>query len=281
MNYLIIAAGGNGERMGLHHNKIFAKIGNKPIIYWTIKAFEEARIIDKILISAKLKDIKHLEQIIKKYRFNKVEKIIEASSSRQESTWEILKWLKSHVKEEDLVGVHNGVNPFVSLHEIEEVYLQAKKHKAALLAYPASDTIKITDEENIVQKTPIRKYCWYAQTPQVAIFKYLYQAFVKAAKDQFLGTDDTQLLERVGIKSKLIKCSHRNFKITFPEDLIVARNILKLIKQTNGKKIKNSNEKIQISNLDCHSRVGGNLISNGHLFIGSPARRDYSPHSRG
>lgn len=247
MNYLIIAAGGNGERMGLHHNKIFANIGKKTIIYWTLKAFEESPVIDKILISAKTKDIKRLQEVLKKYRFSKVIKIIEAASSRQESTWVILKWLKSAISEDDLVGVHNGVNPFVSSQEIEEVYKQAKVHGAALLAYPASDTIKITGENDMVQKTPIRKYCWYAQTPQVAVFKYLYKAFLKAEKDKFFGTDDTQLLERIGIKSKLIKCSHRNFKITFPEDLIVARNILKIIKKTNGKKIKNPNDKTLIS----------------------------------
>lgn len=228
MNYLIITAGGSGQRMGLNYNKIFADLNNQPLIYWTLKIFEDSQIIDKIIISARKDDIKRINLLIKKHLFKKILTIIEANHVRQESTFRVLKWLKSKADKKDLVGIHNAVNPFVTEKEIVEVYNAAKEYKAALLANRAKDTVKISNEENIVEFTPLRKFSWYAQTPQVANFGDLWEAFIKADKEKFAGTDDTQLLERIGIKAKIIPCSYLNFKITYPEDLILAKEVLKV-----------------------------------------------------
>lgn len=229
MNYLIIVAGGNGKRMKLPINKIFVNIDNKPIIYWTLRAFEKNKIIDKIVISARKQDIKKIKSIVKKYQFKKIIGIVEANHSRQDSTYLVLKWLKEKLRPNDLIGVHNAVNPFVTEEEIVGVFEAAKKHKAALLAHPARDTVKITNAIGVVEKTPLRQFCWYAQTPQVSIFSLLWTAFNKAKTDNFQGTDDTQLLEKIGIKAKIIPCSNFNFKITFQEDLIMAKRILKIL----------------------------------------------------
>ena len=228
MNWLIVAGGGNGERMNSGFNKIFAKIRGLPIVYWTIKSLQDNPSIDKIIICVKKNDILKIKKIIKKYKFKKIIKIIEAEELRQKSTYKILQWLKTKANDSDLIGIHNAVNPFVKREEIENVYLAAKKYGAALLAYPATDTIKITTVNGFTDKTPTREFCWCAQTPQVANFKSLLKAFTEADKNDFLGTDDTQILEKVGIKAKIIQCSYRNFKITFPEDLFVAKEILKL-----------------------------------------------------
>src|SRR3989338_7743068 len=227
MNWLIVVAGGKGERMDLGVNKIFAKIGNLPILYWTLLAFEKSKIIDRIIISAGEKDMKKIETLIKKYKFKKVKQLITASNSRQESTFDVLKEYVSKMKKSDLVGIHNAVNPFVSQEEIKKVYLTAKRFGAALLAQPAKDTVKITNDQWLVTQTPLRQHSWYAQTPQVAKFGKLYQAHLEARKNKFLGTDDAQLLERIGIKPKIVPCSNQNFKITFPEDLAMAPQILK------------------------------------------------------
>jgi len=227
MNWLIVVAGGKGERTGLGFNKIFAKLNNFPLIYWTLKIFEENKIIDNIVISARKKDIKKIKTIIAKYKFKKIKEIIEAGNSRQDSTFAVLKLLRSKMKKDDFVGIHNAVNPFVTQGEIEKVYANAKKYGAALLAYPAKDTVKIASKNGLVDETPLRENCWYAQTPQVVSFANLWSAFLKANKQHFVGTDDTQLLERIGIKPKVVPCSYQNIKITFPEDLIVAKQILK------------------------------------------------------
>lgn len=227
MNWLIIVAGGSGERMNLSFNKIFASLSNFPLLFWTLKIFEKNKTIDKIVISAREKDIKKISEVIKKYKFKKITDIIKSTSSRQDSTFAVLKTLRSKIAKNDLIGVHNAVNPFVTQAEIEEVYLNAKKYGAALLAYPAKDTVKISNTAGLVEKTPLRQKCWYAQTPQVAKFANLWKAFLDADKKHFAGTDDTQLLERIGIKSKIVPCSYQNIKITFSQDLLLAKQILK------------------------------------------------------
>lgn len=226
-NWLIIVAGGKGERAKLGFNKIFAKLGKHPLIYWTLLAFEKNKNIDNIIISVGEHDLKKAKSVAKKYGFKKVKEFVPASASRQESTLKILAEFKGKMKNNDLVGVHNGVNPFVSQDEITDVFKSAKAFGAALLAQKARDTVKISDENGFVGMTPLRKFSWYAQTPQVATFENLLKAHVKAKKDNFIGTDDAQLLERAGIRPKIVNCSNNNFKITFKEDLMSAKNILK------------------------------------------------------
>ena len=213
--------------MGLGFNKIFAKVGGKPLIYWTILAFEKSKIVDEIIISAAASDISTIRSICKKYGFLKVRDFVTSVSTRQESTFEVLKKIKEKAKKSDLVGVHNAANPFVTRLEIKEVYQRAGKTGAALLAQPARDTVKVSNKGGFVVQTPPRQLSWYAQTPQVATFANLWKAFTKAQRQKFIGTDDAQLLERAGIKVKIVPCSNVNMKITFVEDLTVAGQILK------------------------------------------------------
>jgi len=227
MNWLILAAGGNGERIKLPYNKIFYKIGRKPLIYWTLKNFEDSSVIDKIIIIAKDKEVEKINKIVKNYKFKKIDAIITASHTRQDSTLKILKQYRNIFKEDDLIGVHNAVNPFVFRQEIEEVYKMAREFGSALLAQPAKDTIKISHSQNTVKNTPLRPSCWYAQTPQVIIHKHMLKAFLQAEKDQFIGTDDTQLLERINVMAKIVPCSSLNFKITYIEDLLLVKDSLK------------------------------------------------------
>lgn len=227
MKWIIVVAGGRGQRMNLGFNKIFAKLGTLPVIYWTLLVFEKSRVIDKVLISAGKSDISRIKKLLKRYGFDKVVGIVPASESRQSSTLDVLEVISKSAQKSDLVGVHNGVNPFVSDSEISEVFKNAKKYGAALLAQMARDTVKIINGKGLVRETPLRQNAWYAQTPQVATFEKLYEAHLKAKKDGFLGTDDAQLLERVAIKPKIVPCSHMNFKITFPQDLVMANYILK------------------------------------------------------
>jgi len=233
MNYLIIAAGGSGERMMSEDNKIFLKIKNKEILYWTLKAFEENPTIDSIIISARINDQERIKNLIKINNIKKVMVVVSAGESRQETVLNALKWLKTKAKKNDLIGIHNAANPLVLNKEIRDVFAAAGKYRAALLAHPARDTVKITNENNLVVDTPVRKTCWYAQTPQVAFYNDLLAAFTAAENNNFVGTDDTQLLEMIGIKPKVVACSRYNFKITFPEDLILAEKLLPIFVKEN------------------------------------------------
>lgn len=227
MNWLIIVAGGSGSRMGSNLNKIFLKIQNKPILYWTLSAFQNSPTIDKIVISAKESDFPQIKKIIKKYHFDKCVGFSQGGELRQNTVFNALNFIKDQSKPNDIVGVHNAANPFVSADEIKSVYASAKKYNAALLAQSASSTIKIVDQNNFVSQSPNRELCFYAQTPQVARFDILYSSYQKVFEKKLVTTDDAQVLELNGFKPKIIICSPNNFKITYPQDLILAKYLLK------------------------------------------------------
>lgn len=228
MNWIIVTAGGKGTRMKAGVNKIFLPILETPIILHTLQTLENHSLIDKVVITVPEDDLKDLEKIIRAKGLKKVVKLVPVNGERQQNTLKALRWIKKNKgKDNDLIGIHNAVNPMVTGAEIKAVFEAAEEIGAALLAYPAKDTTKICDEDNLVAQTPVRKFVWSAQTPQVGKLGDLLKAFGKAEKDDFLGTDDTQLLERIGIKVKVVPCSKDNFKITYPEDIILAEKILK------------------------------------------------------
>ncbi len=228
MNWLILVAGGSGSRMNLPINKIFIKIYRKPILYWTLLPFQKNPIIDKVIISSKPEELRSIRKIIKKYQFTKVSGFSFSGPTRQDTVFNALNYIKKEVSLNDLVGIHNAANPFVSDQEINTVFRSAKKFNAALLAKPSSDTIKISNDKNFVSQTPNRELCFCAQTPQVARFDLLFSSYQKIFNQKLTITDDSQVLELNGIKPKIIPCSPQNIKITYPQDIFLAKQILKI-----------------------------------------------------
>ncbi len=233
MNWLIIVAGGSGSRMGSNLNKIFLKIQGKPILYWTLSAFQNSPTIDKIVISARPEEFSLIQKIITKYYFNKFAGLSSGGKLRQDTVFNALNFIKDKSLPNDIVGIHNAANPFVSLDEIKSVYSAAQKFGSALLACPSSDTIKISDSDNFVFQSPKRELCFSAQTPQVAKFDLLYSSYQKISPQNLVTTDDAQVLEINGYKPKIIPCSPDNFKITYPKDLIFAKYLLRSKKHEN------------------------------------------------
>ena len=133
---------------------------------------------------------------------------------------------KLGAKRGDLILFHNGVNPLVSQEEISEVIKEAKEYGAALVAQPLKDSLKRSKKDGFVEKNIPRENLWLAQTPQVIEYELAKKAFEKAQRDKFYGTDDVTLVERIGEKIKIVPCSHKNSKITFEEDLEIAKKLL-------------------------------------------------------
>jgi 2-C-methyl-D-erythritol 4-phosphate cytidylyltransferase len=228
MNWLIVVAGGSGSRLKSSANKIFLKINQKPLLYWTLKNFQDSPVINKIIISAKKEEQNKIQKIIDKYNFSKVVGFSLSGETRQDTVFSGLNFIKNLCHPDDLIGVHNAANPFVSETEIKSVFSTAKKFGSALLAYPSTDTIKIVDQNNFIIQSPNRQFCYSAQTPQVASFKHLYSSYQKIFSQSLSITDDSQALELNGLKPKIVPCSPNNFKITYPKDLIIAKFILKI-----------------------------------------------------
>jgi len=226
MNIAIICAGGNGERMHTKENKIFIKMGKKPLIYYTLRSFFDYDPVDSIVITARRQDVGRLKNIVSHYGIGKLLFMDEARETRQASTYSVLKKLKGmNIPDDSYVLIHNAVNPFVRHAELDECMQAARECGASLLGFRAVDTIKVVDGGRLIDHTPDRNKVWIAQTPQVIRFDIALRAFECAHENGLVATDDTSLVEAIHEKVKFVECSRENFKITYPQDVGLARLI--------------------------------------------------------
>lgn len=229
MNIAIILAAGKSRRLrGI--DKIFYKIREKPLIFYTLLAFEKNPRINKIILVVRKKDFRRFFALIKKYKFKKIMTVIKGGKERQDSAFNGLKTAESlGAKSGDLILFHNGANPLISQKEISDVIKAAKKYKAALVAQPIKDTVKKISKEGFVLETVDRKNIYSAQTPQVIEYNLAKTALERAFEKNFYGTDDVLLVEKMGKKVKVIPCSYKNIKVTNKEDLEIIKTFLKNI----------------------------------------------------
>jgi 2-C-methyl-D-erythritol 4-phosphate cytidylyltransferase len=226
MNIAIICAGGNGERMQSRENKIFLKINGMPIIYYTLKTLSEYSRIDSIVITVGEENIDRMQSIIKENAIKKITSIENAYATRQESTFHVIEKLKNEkIPKSSFIIIHNAVNPFVTHSELDLCLSAAERHGASVLGFPATDTVKIVNEKNLIDHTPRRESVWIAQTPQIIRFDIAIRAFEDAYRAHFTATDDTTLVETIHEEIEFVECSRENFKITFPQDLEFASQI--------------------------------------------------------
>lgn len=228
MNTAIILAAGKGTRMKANLNKQYLLLKGKPIIAYTIAAFENSPLIDNIIlvINEMDKDI-FKKKIIDKYKFKKISKVIIGGKERQNS---VMRGLKEVKDETNIVLVHDGARPFVSNRIIKNCIDGAKANNAVSAGVPIKDTIKVIDDNQNVLSTPTRSSLWITQTPQAFKIDILMDAHVKAKEDEYLGTDDASLVERMGVSVKMVDGDYKNFKITTPEDLFSAEAMLNHMK---------------------------------------------------
>jgi len=226
MNIAIICAGGNGERMHTKENKIFLKVNGKPVIYYTLKTLSDYKKIDAILVTIRREDIGRLKKIISVNKIEKVFSIEGSYQTRQKSTYHVLEKLKKlNVSEDSYIIIHNAVNPFVKHTELDECMKAAQEYGASLLGFEATDTVKLIDEHRLINHTLDRSRVWIAQTPQIIRFDIALKAFESACSSGFIATDDTTLVEAIHGRVKFVECSRENFKITYPQDMDLARQI--------------------------------------------------------
>ena len=221
---VIIAAAGIGKRMGSDMPKQFLQIKGKPVLYYTVDAFEKNNNIDSVVIVTGRESIEYCrKEIVEKYAFKKVKAIVEGGKERQNSVYNALNTITADT---DIVLIHDGARPFIMQEDINKVILSVKEYGSAVLAVKSKDTIKIADTDGFVSETPDRSFMWNIQTPQGFGFSVVKEAYDKAEKDGFIGTDDSSLVERLGKRVKLVEGHYTNIKITTKDDLIIAESIL-------------------------------------------------------
>ena len=221
---VIIAAAGMSNRMGSGINKQFISIDNKPILAHTIGKFEDCRYVDEIIVVTKEGEIDYCrKEIVRRFGFKKVSTIVKGGEKRQDSVYNGILALD---EKSNIILSHDGARPFVKSKNIIDGIEGAFEYGACVIGVPVKDTIKVVKDEDIY-RTPERDFLWAAQTPQCFKRDIIVEAYRKAKEDDFVGTDDSSFVERLGIDVKMIMGSYENIKITTPEDLIIAESILK------------------------------------------------------
>lgn len=220
----LVPAAGRSQRMG--QKKEFLSLGGRPILAHVLQVLESNPQISEVILVIDKKNIAFCrDEIVEKYKFNKVKKIIIGGPRRQDSVYLGLGRVGDDC---DIVLVQDGDRPFLTDDMIVDSVKAAARYGACLVAVRAVDTIKLaTEAEDFVAKTLEREKLWLAQTPQTFKYDLLLAAYKKAHKEGFEATDDASLVERLGHRVKIIQGSYENIKITTPQDLALAEIILK------------------------------------------------------
>ena len=221
----IIPSAGKGKRMAHSVPKYFIRLEDKPVLAYTLEAFEKCPDVNQVLLVVRSGEEKYcLKEVVEKYQFRKVLKVVIGGERRQDSVYNGIKELD---QDTDIVVVHDGVRPFVPPALISETIKLAMYVDGVVAALPVKDTIKEVTRDGLIKGTPNRDSLWFAQTPQTFKKRVLEEAFMRAFTDKFHGTDEASLVERMGGKVKIIEGSHENIKITTKEDLFYAELILR------------------------------------------------------
>lgn len=221
---VVFPAAGKGRRMGARKNKVLLEIGKVPMLVHTMWRFSKSPQVDFLVVVVGADEVADISAMLKLVSGLKPYRVVAGGSERQYS---IANGLKVVPEASDVILVHDAARPFVSLKTIEGVIETARRDGGAIAAVPAKNTIKFVDAEGTVVRTPARSELWEVQTPQGFRREILLRAYEQAERDGFLGTDDSGLVERLGVPVKVVESDGRNIKVTTPEDMIVAEAFLK------------------------------------------------------
>ena len=217
----IILAGGTGERFGNEGGKQLVEIGGKPILTWSVEAFDAVGDIGLIVIVCPAeRQGEYLSKAVDPFSFATPIVVAAAGSTRQESAFSGLELVP---EEFEYVVMHDGARPLISADLIAHTIATLKGNidaDGAVVAHPAIDTLKVV-QNGVIVGTPDRSVFWNAQTPQVFRAGIYRRAHASALSDGFVGTDDSSLIERLGGRVLVVEGKRDNIKLTVPEDYLM------------------------------------------------------------
>ncbi len=219
----IIAAAGEGKRLKSPRSKIFARIKDKPLILFSLKAFSCHPLINEIILICNRKTIRQVKRLVEKGHFSKVKHIILGGPTRRDSVANGIKIIKP--QREKLILIHDAARPLINKSLISRLIKNAFEFDAVICAVPVKATIKSVKLGLFVDKTLKRDNLWEVQTPQVFRSDLLKRAYSRFGR--LAVTDDATLLEKMGKGVKIVLGSYSNIKITTKEDLIFAQVLAK------------------------------------------------------
>ncbi|MBR3458992.1 MAG: 2-C-methyl-D-erythritol 4-phosphate cytidylyltransferase [Selenomonadaceae bacterium] len=219
----VFPAAGQGRRMNVGINKVFLDLLGKPILVHTLQRFSRSKNIDYLVVVVAAEEVSLIRKLLRAVPGLKPYQVVAGGSERQYS---IANGLAVVPENSEIILVHDAARPLTSIETIDRVVEGAREVGGAIAAVPEKNTVKIVDEDGIVKETPPRKTLWEVQTPQGFRREILLEAYRKAKEDAFLGTDDSSLVERLGVPVKVVESDYRNIKVTTPEDMLIAEAFL-------------------------------------------------------
>jgi len=225
MNVAIVVAAGKGTRLGGDRPKQFLELGGIPVIIHTLRQFERSKEINEVITVLPAEETAGFQSVAQKFELKKARHAIAGGASRAQS----VRCGLNAISDAEIVAIHDGVRPFVTADEIDATVEAARKSGAAVLTAPVADTIKRVAADNVVETVP-RAQLRRALTPQcfrLEVLQEAYQALDALEADGIEITDDSFLVERLGIEIVSVEGSARNIKITNAEDLARADLLLR------------------------------------------------------
>ena len=222
----ILPAAGLGTRMGADKPKQFLELDGMPLIIFTLRRLAACRAITDFFISTRAEDVVFLEDMVAKAGLGRPARVVHGGDTRQQSVSNALAQVDPST---EVVLVHDAVRPFVTPEQIDRVIAEARARGAAILGIPAIDTVKevkrasLPEDVALITSTIPRERVVLAQTPQAFSYSLLHDAFRKAMEDDATASDEAALVERFGHDVFVVLGSERNFKITRPADMDLAR----------------------------------------------------------
>ena len=212
-NTAIVLAAGQGKRMNSKVQKQFLELGGKPLLYYSLKCFQDSGMIRDIILVTGAESVPFCkEEIVEKYGLTKVTKVIPGGKERYDSVYEGL----LSCENSDFVLIHDGARPFITEEIIRRGIQGVEKTGACVIGMPSKDTVKIADTQGYVAETPERSSVWTIQTPQIFEYNLIREAHEKIrCRDMSAITDDAMVVEQeTGVKIVLVEGSYKNLKIT-------------------------------------------------------------------
>lgn len=227
----VCLAAGQGKRMESKVQKQYLLIQDKPVLYYSLKAFQDSPVEEVVLVVGAGEEEYCQKEIVDKYGFTKVRAIVAGGKERYHSVFHGLQ----AVREADYVLIHDGARPFLTQEIINRCVEGAKEYRACVAGMPVKDTIKLADSEGNIESTPERSRVWMIQTPQSFEYSLIKDAYTtlieqenKGIKTSIPVTDDAMVVEYfLNQKVHLVYGSYENIKITTPEDMRIAEAFLK------------------------------------------------------
>ena len=220
----IIVAGGSGSRMGTRTKKQYLKIKDKEILVYAVECFEKMPEIQEIIVVTGKEECSYVEHLLRDtYKLSKVRAVVAGGKERQDSVFNGIQVVNNKA---DYVVIHDGARPLITEEVVRAGLNTAYMQRASIIAVPVKDTIKVVNKEGKVETTPDRNTLWSIQTPQIFERELITYAHQYAKEHGLSATDDSMLVEAIGVPVYITEGHYTNIKITTPEDMIIAERML-------------------------------------------------------